>query len=187
MHITIWCNICNIHAMHIASILSDAYAKLIQVEGKILHLACLICRLLKIYKLHHWQWLQRKSCLSPKQRLCAMPIQGKMFSEEGGTFLCELDYRYFECKHPIVVILLQIERAQQRESLPKCDLCKLPLEGKKRIKQEICTYLDIMDTGLRECMIRKLLSRPNLISTWSKTSPVLFRLLCMWKRFVKSN
>jgi len=135
--------------MHIASILSDAYAKLIQVEGKILHLACLICR----------------SCLSPKQRLCAMPIQGKMFSEEGGTFLCEMDYR-----------------AQQRESLPKCDLCKLPLEGKNRIKQEICTYLDIMDTGLRECMIRKLLSRPNLISTWSKTSPVLFRLLCMWKR-----
>jgi len=60
----------------------------VEVGGKLLHLACLICR------------------------LCLAPIEGKMFTEEGGTFLCELDFR-----------------ALQQESLPKCDKCKLPLQG----------------------------------------------------------
>jgi len=35
-----------------------------------------------------------------------------MFTEEGGTFLCESDFR-----------------ALQQKNLPKCDQCKLPLEG----------------------------------------------------------
>ena len=53
-----------IHAMHIAPILSDA--KLTQVEGKILHLACLICRLLKIYRLRHW--VQKTGCVWCRSR-----------------------------------------------------------------------------------------------------------------------
>jgi len=60
----------------------------VEVGGKLLHLGCLICR------------------------LCLAPIEGKLFTEEGGTFLCESDFR-----------------ALQQESLPKCDQCKLPLQG----------------------------------------------------------
>jgi len=135
MHVA-YCAIYAIHDMHIVSILLDA--KLIQVEGKILHLACLICR------------------------LCVMPIQGKVFLEEGGTFLCEMDYR-----------------AQQRESLPKCDLCKLPLEGQilSALGQKLhpsCFVCCVCGKGLGQSFL-EIGGRPFCVDCFSKEKAEICR------------
>ena len=105
--------------------------------GKLLHLGCLICRLFKSFAggvaathVAGFAWyLLRGKCLQRREehsfvsRTSGRPIQWHNF------------YPVLAIWVNTAVETFQTSRALQQESLPKCDQCKLPLQG---IKSRTC-------------------------------------------------
>ena len=104
--IAMWCNICNTCNAYC----TNPVGCKINLGGRQNSPPCLFdLQVVENIQIASLAMIAAQVLLESKNRLCVMPIQGKMFSEEGGTFLCEMDYRYFACKHPIVVIVILLQ------------------------------------------------------------------------------